>query len=91
MQSPSTERTVPWTLSICTSSGVPSAFVDCSSAASSERGQGTVEYVGLILLVSMLMVGMVAAMKGFNGTSGTEIAEVIISKIKQAVNAITFR
>jgi len=31
-----------------------------------ERGQGTVEYVGLILLVSLLMVGMVAAMKGFN-------------------------
>jgi hypothetical protein len=30
----------------------------------SERG--TVEYVGLILLVSLLMVGMVAAMKGFN-------------------------
>ncbi len=54
----------------------------------SERGQGTVEYVGLILLVSMLMVGMVAAMKGFNATSGTEIAEVIISKIKQAVNTI---
>jgi hypothetical protein len=57
----------------------------------SERGQGTVEYVGLILLVSLLMVGMVAAMKGFNGTQGTEIAEVIISKIKQAVNAITFK
>jgi hypothetical protein len=34
--------------------------------AESERGQGTVEYVGLILLVSLLMVGMVAAMKGFN-------------------------
>lgn len=31
-----------------------------------EAGQGTVEYVGLILLVSLLMVGMVAAMKGFN-------------------------
>jgi hypothetical protein len=31
-----------------------------------ERGQGTVEYVGLILLVSLLMVDMVAAMKGFN-------------------------
>ena len=29
-----------------------------------EAGQGTVEYVGLILLVSLLMVGMVAAMKG---------------------------
>lgn len=35
-------------------------------ALSSARGQGTVEYVGLILLVSLLMVGMVAAMKGFN-------------------------
>jgi Flp pilus assembly pilin Flp len=56
-----------------------------------ERAQGTVEYVGLILLVSLLMVGMVAAMKGFNGNSGTEIAEVIVSKIKSAVNAITFR
>jgi hypothetical protein len=37
------------------------------SRLASERGQGTVEYVGLILLVSLLMVGMVAAMKGFNG------------------------
>ena len=35
-------------------------------ALAGERGQGTVEYVGLILLVSLLMVGMVAAMKGFN-------------------------
>ena len=60
-------------------------------AVAGERGQGTVEYVGLILLVSLLMVGMVAAMKGFNGTQGTELAEVIISKVKQAVNAITFR
>ena len=60
-------------------------------AAGDERGQGTVEYVGLILLVSLLMVGMVAAMKGFNGAQGTELAEVIISKVKQAVNAISFR
>ena len=57
----------------------------------SERAQGTVEYVGLILLVSMLMVGMVAAMKGFNGKQGTELADVIVNKIKQAVNAITYR
>jgi hypothetical protein len=55
-----------------------------------DRGQGTVEYVGLILLVSLLMIGMVAAMKGFNGTQGTEIAEVIVAKIKSAVNAIKF-
>ena len=57
----------------------------------SERGQGTVEYVGLILLVSLLMVGMVAAMKGFNGKQGTELADVIVDKIKAAVDAITFK
>jgi hypothetical protein len=56
----------------------------------STRGQGTVEYVGLILLVSLLMVGMVAAMKGFSGESGLDIAEVIVAKIKSAVQAITF-
>ena len=56
-----------------------------------ERAQGTVEYVGLILLVSLLMVGMVAALKGFNGKQGMELAEVIIEKIKQAVNQVSFR
>jgi hypothetical protein len=56
-----------------------------------QRGQGTVEYVGLILLVSLLMVGMVAAMRGFNGRQGTELAGVIIEKIKQAVNQVSFR
>ena len=58
--------------------------------AAGERGQGTVEYVGLILLVSLLMVGMVAAMKGFNGKQGTELADVIVEKIKSAVDAISF-
>jgi hypothetical protein len=33
----------------------------------------------------------VAAMKGFNGEQGTELADVIVNKIKSAVNAITFR
>lgn len=56
-----------------------------------ERGQGTVEYVGLILLVSLLMVGMVASLKGFNGAQGKELAEVIVTKIRQAVSKITFR
>ena len=59
-------------------------------ASALKPGQGTVEYVGLILLVSLLMVGMVAAMKGFSGESGLDIAEVIVAKIKSAVQAITF-
>jgi hypothetical protein len=56
-----------------------------------ERGQGTVEYVGLILLVSLLMVGMVAAMKGFNGKQGSELAQVIADKLKEAVDKVTFK
>jgi hypothetical protein len=56
-----------------------------------DGGQGTVEYVGLILLVSLLMVGMVAAMKGFNGKQGTELADVIIDKIKEAVDKVAFK
>lgn len=59
--------------------------------AEGEQGQGTVEYVGLILLVSLLMVGMVAAMKGFNGKQGTELAGVIVDKIKEAVDKVTFK
>ncbi len=60
-------------------------------ALAEERGQGTVEYVGLILLVSLLMVGMVAAMKGFNGKQGTELADVIVDKIKEAVDKVAFK
>ncbi len=56
-----------------------------------QRGQGTVEYVGLILLVSLLMVGMVAAMKGFNGKQGTALANVIVDKIKEAVDKVAFK
>lgn len=59
--------------------------------AGGEAGQGTVEYVGLILLVSLLMVGMVAAMKGFNGKQGTELADVIVNKIKEAVDKVAFK
>ena len=54
-------------------------------------GQGTVEYVGLILLVSLLMVGMVAAMKGFNGKQGTELASLIVNKITEAVDKVAFK
>jgi hypothetical protein len=57
----------------------------------SQAGQGTVEYVGLILLVALLMVGMVAAMKGFQGAQGLELAETIVDRIREAVNKVTFK
>ena len=61
------------------------------AALGSQRGQGTVEYVGLILLVALLMVGMVAAMKGFQGKQGLELAETIVDKIREAVNKVTLQ
>ena len=56
-----------------------------------QGGQGTVEYVGLILLVALLMVGMVAAMKGFQGKQGLELATTIVDKIREAVKQVSFR
>jgi len=56
-----------------------------------QHGQGTVEYVGLILLVALLMVGMVAAMKGFQGKQGLELAQTIVDKIREAVGKVTFK
>ena len=37
------------------------------------------------------MVGMVAAMKGFQGKQGLELAETIVDKIRSAVNQVTFK
>jgi hypothetical protein len=56
----------------------------------SSRGQGTVEYVALILLVALVMAGVVAAMKGFRTDEGKELGDVIIGKIKEAVRKVQF-
>jgi Flp pilus assembly pilin Flp len=53
-------------------------------------GQGTVEYVALILLVALVMAGVVAAMKGFKTTEGKELGDAILAKIKQAVRRVQF-
>jgi len=55
-----------------------------------EAGQGTVEYVALILLVALVMAGVVAAMKGFRTNEGKELGDVIIGKIKEAVRRVQF-
>jgi hypothetical protein len=55
-----------------------------------QHGQGTVEYVALILLVALVMAGVVAAMKGFRTDEGKELGDVIIGKIKEAVRRVQF-
>jgi hypothetical protein len=53
-------------------------------------GQGTVEYVALILLIALVMAGVIAAMKGFRTDEGKELGDVIIGKIKEAVRKVQF-
>ncbi len=55
-----------------------------------ERGQGTVEYVALILLVALVMAGVVASMKGFRSDDGKELGDAIVGKIKEAVRKVKF-
>ncbi len=55
-----------------------------------QAGQGTVEYVALILLVALVMAGVVAAMKGFKTDEGKELGDAILGKIKDAVRRVQF-
>ena len=48
-------------------------------------GQGTVEYVGLILLIAVLIAGVVSASRSF---SDTGIAEALVKKIKGAIDGV---
>ena len=55
-----------------------------------QLGQGTVEYVALILLVALVMAGVVAAMKGFRTDEGRDLGDAIVKKIKEAVAQVKF-
>ena len=57
----------------------------CASAARDVRGQGTVEYVGLILLVAVILAGVV---KASGGLKDSTIAEAVIKKLKGAIDSV---
>jgi hypothetical protein len=59
-----------------------------TSLAGAERGQGTVEYVALILLVAVVLAGVVAATKKTNLGSG-DIGKAIMEKIKGAIDDVS--
>jgi hypothetical protein len=50
-----------------------------------ERGQGTVEYVGLILLLGVILAGVVTATQGF---SDKAIADTVVTKLKGAIESV---
>lgn len=49
-----------------------------------DRGQGTVEYVALAMLIAAVMVGVVAAAGGLKGGG---IAQAVVEKVKAAIGA----
>jgi hypothetical protein len=50
-----------------------------------ERGQGTVEYVGLILLIA----GVIGAVVAFGGTfKGDGLGKVIVDKLQEAIEGV---
>jgi len=48
-------------------------------------GQGTVEYVGLLLLMATLLAGVVAAAGGLKGGG---IAQEIANKLKETISSV---
>jgi Flp pilus assembly pilin Flp len=49
-----------------------------------ERGQGTVEYVALAMLIAAVMAGVVVAAGGLKGGG---IAQAVVEKVKAAIGA----
>ncbi len=50
-----------------------------------EGGQGTVEYVGLILLVAVILAGVVKASGSF---SDKGIADAVVKKLRAAIDGV---
>ena len=56
------------------------------AALAADRGQGTVEYVGLILLMAVVLAALVAAAGSFTGDDA--IPSAIVEKIEGAVKGV---
>jgi Flp pilus assembly pilin Flp len=55
-----------------------------------ELGQGTVEYVALVALVALIMVGVIAAMKSTQLAEGQQLGTLILKKIAEAVAKVHY-
>ncbi len=53
--------------------------------ARDDRGQGTVEYVALILLIAGVLAAVVVAGKGMNGA---DLAKSIVGKLKDSIENV---
>jgi hypothetical protein len=55
-----------------------------------DRAQGTVEYVALVALVALIMVGVIAAMKTTQFAEGQQLGSLILKKIAEAVSKVHY-
>jgi Flp pilus assembly pilin Flp len=55
-----------------------------------QNGQGTVEYVALVTLVAIVMVGVIAALKSAQFAEGQELGAMILKKITEAVSKVKY-
>jgi hypothetical protein len=69
---------------------IHAALTHTGARLRSSLGQGTVEYVALILLVALILAGAIAALRGFKTDDGKELADAVIQKIIDAVNKVQF-
>lgn len=60
--------------------------VDRTARLRSQSGQGTVEYVGLMLLLAALLTAVVAVATGMKTDGG--IAKGIIAKLKETIESV---
>ena len=63
---------------------------DMRRVGASSRGQGTVEYVALVTLVALVMVGVIAALKSAHFAEGQELGAMILKKITEAVSKVKY-
>lgn len=61
------------------------ALTAAQSRGAATAGQGTVEYVALMLLVAGLMAGVIATAQGLKGGN---IAQTVVGKLKEAIDTV---
>jgi hypothetical protein len=62
------------------------ALVTLGERLREQRGQGTVEYVGLILLLAVVLAGVVKAAHGYSDDKS--IAKTVVEKLKDAIGGV---
>ena len=64
---------------------IHAAFHQATVRLNSSSGQGTVEYVALILLVAGVLAGVIVAGKSLKGGG---IAQTVVEKLKESIDSV---